>query len=437
MRSYTVPAVAVLAVFALAGCSDQADQQQPTAPELHTVTSSTTTCDFTHVRQLANSYFSTPVQQQVKTLLDAMSSATAYSSTAKLRGFDILKKMDEAVNGTNPTTASPSSGSDLVNELILCMYNPSTEAASYPETFPESFVIALTPSAKGAFSVRGTLVDAAPVLSRPTDNPFSGIGVSSGDWTITLTNTTNGNGEVPRVLFYGKPGSTSSTYDWKTLPRDVKFTPDIIVGVCTTSGSALINEDQERLLAYQDAYFLDPPDNCSSTSAMLLNEPIDFAKRLIQQGLTVFSPQPLMAAAFNPGGVGGRTSGIGSEYGPSQIDSVKLTFDQQPTSTKVNTSITPAVKVKAIAYPSLKPVPNATISVKAVNNNGATVTLTGTTQVDVKTVAQETDATGTATFSDLKLSKSGSYQLLATGLISGRTLKFVTATSTKFNIAPK
>jgi hypothetical protein len=170
---------------------------------------------------------------------------------------------------------------------------------------------------------------------------------------------------------------------------------------------------------------------------MLLNEPKQCAQRLIQQGLAVLSPEPLMAAAFNPGGVGGRTSGIGSEYGPSQIDSVKLTFDQQPTATKVNTSISPPVKVKAIAYPSLDPVPNARITVRAVNNNGAQVTLLGTDSVDAKTVAQQTGPTGIATFSDLKLSKSGTYQLTANGDISGRSFKFVAATSNKFNIAPK
>jgi hypothetical protein len=433
MRAYKVPAVAGLIAFVLVGCSDQNDQQQPTAPEFHTITGTASACDFTHLRQLANSYFSTPVQQQVKTLIDGMASATTpYDGTAKLNGFDVLTKIDEAVNGASPTTADPNVGSDLVNHLILCMYNPSTEAASYPATFPESFVISLTPTAKGAFAVRPGTSDV--VYSRPTSAPFSGISVSSGNWGATLSGNT-----PARVLFYGKPGSTSTTFDWKTLPKNATFSPEIVIGICvnadaTNNQTTLLNDEHVGLLPFQDAAFLNPL-TCSSTSATLLRNPFMFAGRLLR---SVLSPEPLMAAAFSPGGVGGRTSGIGTEYGPSAVTSVALTMESQPVNGKVGQVICgtgsdcPPVTVIAtatLAAGGTDGVPRASITVAAVNNNGAKVNLGGT-----KTVS--TDANGVAEFSTLTLNKTGTYQLVFTGEVPGRALTGFTITSAKFNQGP-
>ncbi len=445
MRQHIVPILIIsAAALGTAACSEDQDRP-PTAPDFHAVISQSSGCDFGHLRQLANSFFSTPLQQQVRDNLDDLEAAFAlddYSATVKGHGFDVLAQMDAAVNADPPVAGDPTVGSELVNHLILCMYDPDDEASSYPVPFPESFVIPLTPTLKGAFSVRPP--DASsPVYSRPTDEPFSGISVISPN---TWANTLSGNTPA-RVLFYGHPGSTSSTFDWKTLPRNATFAPnDIIVAVCldanaTENTTALLNDEHLGLLPFVDAGFLNPA-TCSETSAMLLHDPMNLAKRLIQQGAGLLSPEPLMAAAFSPGGVGGRTSGIGTEYGPSHVGSVALTMGAQPTNTKVNQPICgqapspptcPPVTVLATASlvgGGTDAIPNTSISVVAVNNNGATVVLGGT-----KT--QVTDGDGIARFDDLTLNKTGSYRLVFAGSVIDRPAIDVTGvTSAKFLEAP-
>lgn len=437
MRPYIVPLLITAVALATAACGEDQDRP-PTAPDFHTVVDQSSGCDFGHLDQLANSYFSPPLKQPVRDTLDEMETAFAaddFSATVKEHGFNVLAQIDAALNASTPTVGDPNVGSDLVNHLILCMYDPDDEASSYPETFPESFVIPLTPTSKGAFSVRPPEAS-NEVYSRPTNEPFSGISVSAGTWANTLAGNT-----PARVLFYGHPGSTSSTFDWKTLPRNATFAPEIVVAVCldaTTNTTALLNDEHQGLLPFVDAAFLDPA-TCSPTSfesAMLLREPMSLAKRLLQQGTGLLSPEPLMAAAFSPGGVGGRTSGIGTEYGPDDVTSVALAMGAQPTNTKVNQTICgqgpgPCPPVTVIATASLEEggtdaIPNTAISVVAVTNNGATVVLSGTT-------TRSTDGDGIARFDNLTLNKTGSYRLVFAGSVTDRESIPVTGvTSAKF-----
>jgi hypothetical protein len=361
-----------------------------------------------------------------------MSGAASFSTAAKGLGFDIMAHIDTVV--TNNTAGTPSDGSDLVNHLILCMYNPTSEVAAYPVTFPEDFTIPLTPAAHGAFKVKppssANTTDAAPVLSRPVTAPFSGVGLSTGTWSGALSGNT-----PPRVLIYGSPVSSSATsYDWKTLPHASTFSPPVIVGLCidpTVATTTLVNDEHVGLLPFADAPFL-VPSTCSPSTALFdAGGPAMFAQRLLRMGASLFGPQALWAAVLNPGGTGGTRGTLKTVYGPKVVANVTLTFVQQPTSTKVNTVISPAVTIRATDAGGAT-VPNVTITVGAVNNNGTPLVVGGTT-------TQTTDATGVATYNDLSENKAGGSRLIVINAsVGGRPAITVSKpASAKFNIAPK
>ncbi|HEU5170754.1 MAG TPA: hypothetical protein VFU46_09455, partial [Gemmatimonadales bacterium] len=74
--------------------------------------------------------------------------------------------------------------------------------------------------------------------------------------------------------------------------------------------------------------------------------------------------------------------------------------------------------------------PNVAVTLAAVNNNGTPANLVGV-------MPQITDGSGIASFSDLQLTKTGAYRLLASGVVGGRpAIPVSQATSLKFNIAP-
>jgi hypothetical protein len=98
----------------------------------------------------------------------------------------------------------------------------------------------------------------------------------------------------------------------------------------------------------------------------------------------------------------------------------------------VNDTITPAVVVRATAVTAfgIDSVPNVSITLSAVNNNGTPAFLGGT-------LTRTTGADGKATFDDLFETKTGGYVLVATGTVNGRTAIVVPATtSTRFNVRP-
>src|SRR5262249_3869931 len=150
--------------------------------------------------------------------------------TAQGIGFDIFVRVGNNVNAGNTDVTD---GGAVVNGLIACMY---TSAADRPLVFPEDFSIALDPAQHGAFEVRGGASDpTGPVFNRPNATPFSGVRpLDGGPWTTLLA----GNPAPSRVLFYGRPGSTSTSYDWKVVPRSATFAGQgAMVAVCVDATS--------------------------------------------------------------------------------------------------------------------------------------------------------------------------------------------------------
>ncbi len=208
-------------------------------------------CDLSGTNSLVSQYFNSTDAKTVRTLLDQIGAAGPGSVTARDRGFDIIAII--ARNAQTGTGGTASAGSSLINKITACMFGTLAEL---PENYPEDYTVAITTAMPGALGVRGGAADAAsdPVLSRGS---FSGVAPQLG---VTWATTLGGNPAPARIAFYGRPGSTPQTYDWKVLPRNATFAPAAIVGVCVdpnTATTSMLHEEHVGLLTFGEAYFLD------------------------------------------------------------------------------------------------------------------------------------------------------------------------------------
>lgn len=377
-------------------------------------------CSFSSLTSLVNKYFSSSEAQIVKPMVSAMQKAKAGTTAAQSIGFDILAHVVSNVNAGNTDVTD---GGAFVNGVLACMYS---NVADLPATFPEDFSVALDPAQHGAFDVRGGPNDSTgPVVNRPATAPFSGVKPVTGAWTDLLA----GNPAPNRILLYGRPGSTTTSYDWKVVPRSTVFAgAGAEVGLCldvSTNTKSLMHEENVGLLPFQDAAFLDPV-SCSPSLASVAKP--GFLKQLASTVGSFFVPKSLYG---NPGGLAGSTSGIHSEFGPLVIDSgAPMAFVVQPSNVKVNQIMSPAVQVLVTDAKSGDPIPNVAVTVVAFNNNGTPAQLNGT-------LTEITDGAGIATFGDLSQVKPGGYLLTVTGAVGGRpAIQVNGATSTRFNVHP-
>jgi hypothetical protein len=400
------------------GCSERNQPVLPTSSMQVAAPVSGITCDFKSLSQFATHYFSPAEAKVVKGVIGQMQTAGAFTTTAKSLGFDVMTHIAANVSAGNGDVAD---ASGLTNGLLACMF---ATAAELPATFPEDFSVATDPAQHGAYEVRGGPADpaTAPVFSRPVTAPFSGVKPTGGHtWVDVLT-------AVPapsRILVYGRPGALSQTYDWKIAPANASFAPPLMVGVCIdpfTATTSLLREEHTGLLPFADFAEL-VPGVCSPVATRSTSLPAQLATRLRD----FFLPSPLGA---NPGGLAGTTGGIHSVFGAQVVDTVTLTFVTQPSDVNVNQIITPPVRVLATAKTSGDAVPNVSVSIGSVDNNGTPALLSGT-------LTQVTDGAGIATFADLSQVKPGGYAFTATGTVNGRAAIFVVqAQSARFNVRP-
>jgi len=423
------------AAVALAACVDQ-EPQAPLRPEFVVQSGQ---CSFQAASQLVGDYFTdNGTRQLVRGLIRDMRQAGAGSDDARDRGFDVFAQVAANVD-VNPNTAA---GSDLVNALIACMYTSATEL---PLTYPEDFTTALDASQNGAFAVRGGAGDETDVVYARL-NHFSGVYPVGGDWVDALDQ----NPAPARVLLYGQPGTLSfdQHYDWRTFPHDATFDPELIVGLCidafrdTREMVRKNNTEGTSYLPFVDAGFLDPGVDCDPTAVAVAQggfwSPSTLAAQFFRFGAELFGPRPLFASGILlPGGLGGTTGGVRTEYGPDVVETVTLTFLTQPMDAQVcSTAPCSGTQnigiVKVLATHDGFPVGGVTVDLQAVDNNGHYVELLGTRPL-------VTLEDGTITFGDLGLNKPGGYSLITVAeLVVDRSTTIVipSITSDRFNIRP-
>jgi len=437
MTRRTITLATIALGLGVAACSER-QERMPAAPNFSGgPPPAPTGCSFANIRNLVDAYFSSPRRTVVRNLVTAMDNATDFSAAARDKAFDIMTHIDAVV--TNGTAGAPATGSNLVNALIFCMYNPSVpaELAHRPATFPEAFTVELTPSLHGAFSVRGGGSDptAAPVLSRPLATAFSGV--APGGTSPSSVATVIGNASPARVLVYGRPVpgvGNEDHYEWKTLPHDATFAPAVVVGFCledVTFPTSMVQMENVGVLAFQAVTFL--PTVCSTPALRMSGWERSLAS-VARFGAELFGPRPLWATTtVSPGGLGGSTGGIRSEFEPLDLQTtaggVTLTVTQQPPATvKVNQEFTVTIR----ATSGTTTVGGVSVTLEQFNDNGVPAVLSGTNPVT-------TNESGVATFS-LSLNKPGAYRLRTTSAttVLGRSAISVAGTETqKFNVKPK
>ncbi len=414
-------AIGMVALMAV-GCSERNQPLLPTSSMQAAAPVGGITCDFKSLNQFATHYFSAQETKAVRGLISAMQTAGAFTATAQDRGFDVMTHVAANVSAGNSDVVD---ASGLTNGLLACMF---ATAAELPATFPEDFSVATDPAQHGGYEVRGGATDpaTAPVFNRPVSAPFSGVKPTGGhSWADVLA----GAAAPHRILVYGRPGALSQTYDWKIAPANTSFAPPVMVGVCIdpfTATTSLLREEHTGLLPFADFAEL-VPGVCSPVAARTGSAPAQLAARLLDFGKGLFLPSPLGA---NPGGLAGTTGGIHSVFGQQVVDTITLTFATQPSDVNVNLIITPPVQVRATAKTSGDAVPNVSVTLGSVDNNGTPAFLGGT-------LTQLTDGSGIATFGDLSQVKPGGYAFTAGGTVNGRAaIVVVAAQSARFNVRP-
>src|SRR5262245_3302753 len=449
--------LAALSIIALvAACGDPQDRNAaqtdtPVAPSFSNnapPTSFSTACSFTTASQLGGSYITNnDTVKVVRTLIASMKTAGAGTTTAANLGFDVLAHVAANV-AVDPDFTT---GSAFVNEIIKCMFsNSSAWPASYtaPTPGPEDVTVALDATRNGAFGVRGGLTDPTdPVLARL--GAYSGVNPPSGfTWPAILSGNT-----IPRVLLYGRPSTAqpgidpNTFYNWRAVARNTTFTPSVIVGVCIDANTnafgnmkAVVRKQDQlgtSFLPFADAGFLIPGVSCTGPVSLHQGFMEMVAQGIFNIGNSFLGPKPLSASRMlNPGGLSGATGGIRTDYGPDEVDSVFISFLTQPHDARLctaavgsgcsgNQTISP---VKVVAKWHGFPIGGVRITLVPVNNNGTPVEIRGTATL-------VTGEDGTATYTDLGLTKTGGYALLTNAeLVEQRSSEIVIphVTSTKF-----
>jgi len=417
MKRWMIGGIVVGVGVVLAACADRTSDA-PSAPVANvSALTALPACDLGGSNPLIAKYFGSVDAKTAKDLIDQITAAGAGSLIARDRGFDLIALI--AQNAAAGTGGDAASASSLINAVTACMFN---DVAEFPETYPEDYTVAVTTAAAGGLAVRGGTTDATdPVISRGS---FSGVAPQFGvSWAQMLA----GNAAPARLVLYGRPGSTANSYDWKVLPRNIAFNPPAIVGVCVdvnVATTSMLHEEHVGLLSFSDAYFLDPA-TCGSFSA---RTGFSYWTHQLAQ---VFLPRPLAASAVNPGGIGGSTGGIGSEFAANEVPNVNVAFTIQPPATVV-VGETFSVQVRVTDPVTGANVGGVQVAIIAVNNNGTPKELLGATP-------QTTKNDGLATFSGLSFSPSstGGFRLVVGGGVLGRPQITVgQATSTKVNSKP-
>jgi len=443
--------VALAAVFALGACSSEQQQKTVTGPEFAGgPPPSTTACDFSLVRSLINSYFSSPLQQDAKSLEQQMEAGS--QSVKTQRGFDIISLIGQASRQGTPSAIV---GSNLTKALMRCMFDvtATTNNISDFPGFPDAydFTSALTAASGGAYYVRGGASDAPDTIigtlppGTSDDNLSAVAPAPAGTWTSILSGNSLSGG---RALIYGSlvTAGPPLTYDWKTMPPNTTFgSPGALVAICdgNVDDNAMINESSVGFLPFVGSSI------CSETQSVAMLEsgwgPLALVRRAAHWSVQMLTPQSLQATVVGKTGSGGTSTGFKSKFKTNGVTTLSVTFKKgEPPSKgpKVGLPFPVTVIVTALDDQSVASgVLNTCVYLTGSNNNGTPTHVKGTKDPNCTTpltaapdtVSAVTGAGGTAAFS-VTVTKSGGLSLTATADVIGRDGAGVGKVKT--NVAP-
>jgi hypothetical protein len=399
-RLFGLAAATAVAVFASA-----CDQAPPSAPQDGLAFKPAPPppafpCAFTGNPSLGsaiNAYFTVAAdKKQANDIATLMQDGFAINSYAGALdpGYDLLSLLGQV--SRRGGGASPGAGASVAQQAIQCMINvnlalqPGQDFFQWPTNNQFDFASSLNPALGGAWYVRGKAgVDAeqpaiANLASRNTTADPAGGNLSALSPPIFPTAYTwnqilvqNQAQTATRTLVYGEP--TTSGYDWKLIPRTVKFSPYAVVALC--QGLRPVGQEfpSSALVHQQDVGFLGAPSIgtlCGTTPlpvAMLDAQWGRFALigQLARAANRFFAPQELAAATVLTGTGGSLCCAKSSEFTAEDVATVQLdvtTLTLGPT-IKVNTGRF-ALAIKVSTPP--EPVGGVKVVLSVINNSGPT-----------------------------------------------------------------
>jgi hypothetical protein len=259
-------------------------------------------------------------------------------------------------------------------------------------------------------------------------------------WGASLS----GNAAPQRILVYGKAGPNPFSYDWKVIPRNTAFDPQVTVGVCAdaeVNSTSMLNEEHIGLLTF---VLVGPdvlPVTCSPQVAQRVPSGAFRLARRVSHSLF-----DVPAAWAVLGGVGGSTGTIRSLFNSLALFGVNIAFTVQPPA-NVKVCATPpcgdgfstTVSATTVTPAGTFTVGGTTLHLIGLNNNGTPTEINQCIGgVCTNDPVATTDNAGVAVFTGLSVTKTGALKLVVTnGAVNGRAAIAVgSATSNKFNVKP-
>ncbi|MEP7326030.1 MAG: hypothetical protein ABI836_08795 [Gemmatimonadota bacterium] len=349
-----------------------ADSRQPTPTGPPAMVVSDAACQFNTVNDLTRRYFAANDRATAKTLVTQMQQFFNGGDLAKAtdKGFDVLA-LTEAVTTGHRQIGTPQDGSDLANALLGCM------SVGQPQ-LPIDFSGPLGP---GGFAVRGGPTD--PASSVISSDNLSGVGVKEFSWPVVFGQ---------RVLLFGTPNPgaifnevlVGSPYDWSTVPAMPSIHVGAVIGFCIT------NPGQYRV---EESHVVGPHNLLFLRDA----------------GFFLTCPPPALIVPNAKGPVGGSATGF-SDFGVVDAQAINLSFVSQPSTVQAGQVITPPVRVLAQGNGGT-PLPEVKFILSLIRVSG-TGNLSGS-------LTNVTGTSGFETFTDLRVSRSGTYIIVVTASLSG------------------
>jgi hypothetical protein len=408
MKARVITMAAAAGALAIVACTQDL-AKSPLTPTQAQFSVSPSACSFPTMRANAAAYFASS-GDPVYALLNAMEHAVANGPAALTSaGFDVLARLGAAADAGSPTVkGTPAQGSAFANSVLACM-----TVAGY--TGPIDFADAL--GAAGLFAVRdgnGKAPVTSHLLGTGGVPAFGAEPGDSGNWPLAGKTLFYGN--KLNVANLGNETPAGDLFELTTLPGNLTFTPQIKVGVCELS------DPNGRILHLHSAdpgVILSPAPAlsfCGSSLGSAGSNSSLFASAANRLG-SWLAPSLANAAtsAFKVGGGGTGLVGGLSKIGPvSYTSTMEWVVKPGNTSRSKNPQFTPVVTVRNGSAGG-NALEGATITLIVSTNKGS-FTITGNTAV--------TDASGIATFPNLKISKPGGYTMTAVSELGGSVTTF-------------
>jgi hypothetical protein len=421
-------------VTALGACGNNDEQTAPPdVPQMRVVTPPYANCDFGTVKNLINSYFTSPHQLTAQGYEGTMETGTEAERRAS--GFAIMDLIGQVSRGGTPP--SPTIGSNLTKALTKCMFNTNqvayTSLANGLGINGVEFDKALTPASGGVYFVVGAGYNNGTDEEGVLKGKVGGSRLSAvapgpqvptatdtlGTWASVLAGTANAY-EGNRALVYGYPISTVLTnliYEWATIDPLTTFSPYALVSLCDNSSdsSLMVHESNLGVLGYKSVNLCTGPDAT------------------------------------------GTATRYKSQFKNTSVSSIKVDWVTTPTSPlKLNKPTTFTVRattqVSVNGQMVTQGVNNVCLSISGTNNNGVGTTLAGLQECDtdpnpplgstVVTSLTKTDNTlgaGYATFA-FSVTKTGGLILTGAGrevVDRSDAIAFVNPVALKYTVNPK